>query len=453
MASQSSNDERSGDLPPARGTTTRRAVNAGTEAQESPRTRARVDDTVRAPGFEVQSPLKVAENHILNSNASLHDGLATLLNEKGKSYLALAHKLVLKKKTLSRMENDEDHIPVSARVDFKLQAWKEAEASHEFTTLSTETALIVKSFQLQLKQKIIENIKLEQSVLTNKLHKDLCEALFAIVEISLVAHGKDPSYSHEMVLAILHQHGEGLLRHLSLSVTEFTVLYRTTLNVPDDVQATAELARPRQSIKRTLESTFVASWDAYLKQQKDNELALSLKKRAREALQSQATEDATMQVDMELPASREQLQSLIQREATRIADKRIGTLHQELASLRKSISAKNVERGQSSSGASLKKKSQGGKKNKKSKKAGARASANNSAANDANSETSIRSEDSDGWTEVSNHRSRQRQSRRADGAGRGSSQGRGGGGRHRSSSRSRNRRGRGGRGNTLPSRA
>jgi hypothetical protein len=54
------------------------------------------------------------------------------------------------------MEDDAVYVPFFARVKFKLQACKEAEASPEFVTLATQTAEIITTFQLQLKKQIIK---------------------------------------------------------------------------------------------------------------------------------------------------------------------------------------------------------------------------------------------------------------------------------------------------------
>jgi hypothetical protein len=58
------------------------------------------------------------------------------------------------------METDDTYVPVSARVDFKLQAWKDTEELPKFTLLHTETSTLVKDIQAQLKTKIIQNIRL-----------------------------------------------------------------------------------------------------------------------------------------------------------------------------------------------------------------------------------------------------------------------------------------------------
>jgi hypothetical protein len=56
-------------------------------------------------------------------------GLATLLKETSKKHLASSHRLSLKERNVARMEADDKYVPVSARVYFKLQAWKDAEES------------------------------------------------------------------------------------------------------------------------------------------------------------------------------------------------------------------------------------------------------------------------------------------------------------------------------------
>jgi hypothetical protein len=317
------------------------AGTTGTTRRSSLRTRFRIDASVVAPDFSITPPLKRAEDHILSHTRTLLPGLAPLMEEKGKKFLSLAQTMFLKDRNVTRMGSDLDYIPISARSAFKLQAWKEAEATPEFTTLNSENVAMVKIMQLELKQQIIKNIKLEMSVLTKKILTDLCESLFIIVELFLEALGRNTELSHEMVLACLQLHSNVKLKHASMPSEEFTVLYRTVCHFPPDTAATATLVWEREVIKRALTQVFSASWDLYLKTQKDNELCLSLKKKAKEALQVQATEEAAMEVDTEVPESQQQLRDLVQREATKVADKRINALRQELATIKKLVLAKN----------------------------------------------------------------------------------------------------------------
>jgi hypothetical protein len=66
-------------------------------ATQGRRVHARIDSAVADPRSQAfSSPLKAAEHHIKNTTASLREGVATLLQDKGKKYLALAHKLHVK---------------------------------------------------------------------------------------------------------------------------------------------------------------------------------------------------------------------------------------------------------------------------------------------------------------------------------------------------------------------
>jgi hypothetical protein len=231
-------------------------------------------------------------------------------------HLTLSHRLSLKERNIARMDADDEYVPVSARVAFKLQAWKEAEESTEFTTLTTETNTIVKAFQLNLKEKIIKNIKLECDVLRVKIRQELCESLFSVVELYLEALGSEPQFTHEIVLASLQANCTALLRHVPGTVQDFTILYCTVHNVPTETHTTTGMVRPHDIIRRSLISVIARTWEIYLKQQKDNELFISLCNKAKEALQTQATEEAAIELDTELTVSNQALQDLIQREAT-----------------------------------------------------------------------------------------------------------------------------------------
>jgi hypothetical protein len=208
-------------------------------------TRSRVDPSVQTPGLQVQSPVMVAENHIISHTSLLHEGLATLLLDKGKKIISLKHKLFLKERNSYRMEDDAAYVPVSARVKSKLQAWKEAEASPELATLATQTADIITTFQLQLKNQIIQNIRLDQTVLTAQLTNLFVEALAAATSLHLAALGNISNNTHIAALAIIAQYESTLHRHCGMTSAQVTALYHTVNTVPADVLATSELAQPR----------------------------------------------------------------------------------------------------------------------------------------------------------------------------------------------------------------
>jgi hypothetical protein len=283
--------------------------------------------------------------------------------------------------------------------------------STEFTTLTTETNTIVKAFQLNLKEQILKNIKLERDVLHVKIRQELCEFLFSVAELYLEALGSEPQFTHDIVLVIMQANGTALLRHVPGTVQDFTILYRTVYNVPTEIHATAGMVRPRDTIRRTLISVIARTWETYLKQQKDNELCISLRKKAKEALQTQATEEAAIELDTDLPVSNQALQDLIQREATKITDSRLTPLRKEIAALKSSIHPKNEGRGQPKGASRQKKKSQTGKQANSHGKVRRKRNA-------ARGGTDNRSDKNNDWTTVSNrgrcNNPRQNQETRSD---------------------------------------
>jgi hypothetical protein len=249
------------------------------------------------------------------------------------------------------METDGTYAPVSARVEFKLQAWKDAEELPEFTLLQTETSTLVKDIQAQLKTKIIQNSRLERTVLSASIAKHYCESIAAALSLFLIADGQDSTHASSIAITILQSNSASLLKHVAMSRNDFIALYRTINHMPGGTNTTEEFGTLRGAVKRHIESTFVTAWDTYLQRQRDNELSLALKKKAKEVIQTQATEEAAMEIDAELPASRQQLQDLIQREAKKLARSMI----QKEVTMQVKHALKNTPGGQSKKAASPKK--------------------------------------------------------------------------------------------------
>jgi hypothetical protein len=114
----------------------------------------------------------------------------------------------------------------------------------------------------------------------------------------------------------------------------------------------------------------------------------------KEALTTQATEEAVMEVDSEVPATRQELQDLIQGEATKIANKRI---QQGISALSKAVLEEKNKRVPSTKGASQKRKSK--VENNKAREAWPQ-----TRTTPQKLEQNTRSNDGSEWTQVSNSR-------------------------------------------------
>jgi hypothetical protein len=195
---------------------------------------------------------------------------------------------------------------------------------------------------LQLKEQIIKNLVLERESIREIMHNELCASILAITELHLEALGKDPQLAPEMALAILHTGGNAILQQIPSAIIEdFKILFRTVNSIPPDSQATASLVNTREIIRRALVHVFSTSMSLYAKQARDNELCLDLRKKAKESLKANATAEAAIVLDAEVPATQQQLRDLIQREASKIADEKCSALHNELTELKKSMNSRN----------------------------------------------------------------------------------------------------------------
>jgi hypothetical protein len=106
--------------------------------------------------------LRAAEDFIKSNIESLREGIAPLCLDKGKKFLSLQHRYLTKAKTVIRMEQDDDYVPISSRVDFKVKALKEAEELPELIELQNETKAIIKTHQQSLKLLIIKSCTIEE---------------------------------------------------------------------------------------------------------------------------------------------------------------------------------------------------------------------------------------------------------------------------------------------------
>lgn len=293
-----------------------------TTGRESPK-RARIDPSVADPNTKKHtSPLSAAKEHIGCHIGSLHDGIADLLLTRGIDYIDIMHKIFNKQKNIKRMEDDEDYIPHSARVAFKLTVIKDAEEMDEFKALEKRNDTFKETVQKQLKKHIIECAKIEKQCLRLKLNADYCETIHQVVSIFHTAQGVNETLTHPTALKLITDHSIAVLKHIDLNSDDFKALYIKTMAVAEMTDEQLEVDNPKiGEIKRVIQSVFPASVDCYLKQSRDNELALTIKKQAKTALLEKKTEDASKLVDGEMPADRQLLNELIQIEAEKLSRK------------------------------------------------------------------------------------------------------------------------------------
>jgi hypothetical protein len=111
--------------------------------------------------------------------------------------------------------------------------------------------------------------------LDHEVDKHVAESIHAIVSLFLVAQETITFRSDAVAITILEDHDEFILRHVDLEPSDFIILYRSTLQV-NPVLERANAAPSHSPIRTALNAIFNLAWDCYLKQEKDNQLAILL---------------------------------------------------------------------------------------------------------------------------------------------------------------------------------
>ena len=187
------------------------------------------------------------------------------------------------------MQDDEEYVPVSARIPFRLQVAKEAEDSHEYIALQQGTAQFIKGMRLELKKCVIACAKIELHAIQEQRSRHLCEAMYATCNIFHVAQGIPKRDVYWTVKSILEKHGDSILKSFNESTEDFIKLYVLTTGATLNQNDEPDYEYPVK-IHCTFETVFVStSWDKYLRQTETNEISLTVKKRVKETLLAKKT--------------------------------------------------------------------------------------------------------------------------------------------------------------------
>ena len=132
------------------------------------------------------------------------------------------------------MEGDDTFIPRSARLmNFEFRVSKEVETSEEFLEVKAETEVIIKEFRLNLKDKIMDTLKIEILSTRQKLYENLVKEIYSIIQAKLLSEKKtnDP---HVIFTQILHYYLEELLDPFDCNELELCTIYKA-VHVLEDI--------------------------------------------------------------------------------------------------------------------------------------------------------------------------------------------------------------------------
>ena len=354
--------------------------------------RLRFDTSVRSPDDEAVTPLAAAKKTLATHCASLQPQIASLLLRLGQQHLSYLHRIWSKQRQISKLENDEQFIPRSARVQFVLTSSKLAEKDEEYLRLRDDTAILVLNFQKELKRKIVSTSKLESRLTKVKLRSDFVSAIRVSIQAFIIVDpALDSKNCDQIANTILDRYFNPLLSHLDISLEDFRLLYRQHHTIaqlpapyPDTLHSTGSNAQTAPSavchsiskINRALCDVFISPWTKFLTVQKRMDMDIALQALTVSHFDTSATDEANMIVDNEPPADPPQIKDLIQQQVS----KETAKLQQEIQRLRAQVqstdhkrqstpsssSSKNVARDRTRKGPNQQNKSGAGDSNKDS---------------------------------------------------------------------------------------
>jgi hypothetical protein len=299
-------------------------------------------DTNKAE-MSCSTPLALAESFIRSSVSSLQPELCTIVEKLGKEHILLLCKLDNKKTILKKLTDNEDVIPRSARIEFKLSGSKRTEQRPEFIALAEETSTLVIGYRKALRGQVIKSLKIEIISIKEEVREHLLKAIRLIAQSFMIIK-KDSSNVDFKVHTLMEFYLGTLTKHCLIKSPQFLILYKkihglevfpppapTGANpldlqqdiVPDDIE----------KLNTTIKSIFVTPWTKYKQQQESNTVTLALKNLSAGYFTDRDTAVAVATVDLEPAADRPELQALIRKETQ--AENQ--TLRKELHSLKQQI--------------------------------------------------------------------------------------------------------------------
>ena len=345
---------------------------------------------------KVKAPKALALACVQSHVASLHPQVHKIINTYGIQVIDIYHKIQQKSTQLSKMENNDTFIPRSARINFEFHVRPEILSTDEFSTIQSSTTDLIKDFQLNLKYKIMETMRLDILYLQKKLNSTICELIFYTSKAFHLLHNPtqvNPPVTHTVAL-LINGFGDNLLKYSTVDKASFKTLFielfhdnmiNNTCTIQSQAQSQAYVSNtsnPRNPYARPLsqpnltqdtnvarthlaipaapsffdhlrsiiEKTIVTSLDNYTEQVNANKSASQLEAFSTEILHEKATTETSEQMDISPSVTPQELEELI----TKSTKKAVSELSREIQSLKSKLANKTNDTTQNTTTTKLK---------------------------------------------------------------------------------------------------
>ena len=294
---------------------------------------------------KVKTPKALALASVEGHAASLHPQVSKIVLSYANKFIDTSHKLQQKELQLSKMVDNEDFIPRSARINFEFYLRPEIKQTDDFAVIQSNTTDLIKTFQYALKSQITETMKLDIAYLKNMLNKITCELIFYTCKAFHFFH--DPNRFNPSVTTtvafLIYNFGDNLLKHCSLDKHSFKQKFTEVIhdpsiqtlypsNLPPTASQVSNVNHPRNpyarnlnltqpglsqdttpvshvinipeaapfidTLRQTLECILVIPMDNYLVQVHTNKAAIQLEALSTEILYEKVTAETANQMEL-----------------------------------------------------------------------------------------------------------------------------------------------------------
>jgi hypothetical protein len=323
--------------------------------------------------------------------------MQTLLRHHGKLYLTVRREHFNKKNIVKKMVDEQGYIPRSARNKFKITCLKETteRAPEKITELQDIANQAINNYQNAIKGVIVESAKEDKKTLHSKFIKIFCQGAYDIAKANIAGHGHSCDATQKIINMIQHTNSDRLLSSLNASWVNIQNIYKEVHSIQGHLPAPSEIPEVDDDMEgderalaiqlmytaselpvnyklehllTTLEACFYSPWQAFLKQNDENQRLLALRKISNEAIIGTTTDQTALMVDNEPPMDQPTLATTIAKEIEKATKPLLKELAETKRQLKKLTSPnqkaqKNQPRGRDHAGASDKNKI-GGRNNK-----------------------------------------------------------------------------------------
>lgn len=261
----------------------------------------------------------------------------------------------------------------------------------EKQVISNRMTVVNDTYKASGKEVIIASSKIDLKAFHWKIKSTTVDLIYNATSTFITAEGITDVEIHNKAWNLMDHHGDLLFKHHKATKAEVMQAYLDKYQLEDNPQVidlpdlTAEYmnaeaqeqARQRHQahseypemkgnlkLKKVLEDTLVIPYDQFIKQIEQNNTDLALKQKLVALLEGGATEDATMELDNEMPTDRRTLELLLDERSTAACNKATSPLKKQIAQLKKQLAKEDKkdtpnprQRGRGKGGASNKKKS------------------------------------------------------------------------------------------------